>query len=558
MRMKIAAAIALVIVGVGAIGFAILSPGANGTDGVTYLTTQAAVADVTEEAVASGTIAAATTYALTFGSEPTLTQAGSSAAASTSATGSTASGGSGSSSVTWPVTAVNVSVGDVVKAGDVLAEADPLYADLQVTIARANLDAAEARLKTDTGGADALTRKIARSSVTQASNQLAQARQSYSDTLRQNALSLKQARAAVTATRQQLLKDQRAGAPTQTIEADKKAWDQARENLASTQVRVAASNHQAANQVTNASLQLTSARNSYAKQVAGADDAQIASDEAAVATATSSLASAQAAAEHATITAPADGRVTAVDVTAGSNAPSGTAITLQSTALAVTASFTEDDILSLQVGQAATITVSASGATLAGTVAKISPAASGTSGSSVVSYAVTILVDDVTTTPSSTGATPSATVPEGGATTVAATSPSPSPAASTSGAPLPGMSAEVTVTVATVNDVVAVPAAAINGTNGQYTIRVLSADGQLETRSVQVGLITSSMAEITSGVVAGDTVVTGTSADQAASGSSSSAGGSRQFGGGGMDIPGGGVFVNPGGGPGVGAPGGGG
>lgn len=552
MRVKIAAAVALVIIGVGAIGFAVMSPGTNGTDGVTYLTAQAAVTDVTEEAVASGTLAAATTYALSFGSEPTVTEAGSSTTSSTSATGSTASGGSGTSSVTWPITAVNVSVGDVVKAGDVLAAADPLYADLQVTIAQANLDAAEARLETDAGGADALTRKIAGSSVTQASSQLAQARQSYSDTLRQNALSLKQARAAVTTTRQQLLKDQRAGAPTQTIEADKKAWDQARENLASTQVRVAASNHQAANQVTNASLQLASARNNYAKQVAGADDAQIASDEAAVATATSALASARAAAEHATLTAPADGRVTAVNVTAGSNAPSGTAITLQSMALAVTASFTEDDILSLQVGQAASITVSATGATLVGTVAKISPAASGTSGSSVVSYAVTILVDEATASPSSTGTTPSPSATGGGATTVAATSPSPGPAASTSGAPLPGMSAEVTVTVAQVDDVVAVPAAAISGTDGQYSIRVMSADGQLETRSVQVGLITSSLAEITSGLAAGDTVVTGTSADQVTTNSSSSNRSNRQFPGG-FDIPGGGgVFVNPGGGPGGG------
>lgn len=542
MRLKIAVAIALVVVGVGAIGFAFLSPGTSGTGGVTYLTAQAAVTDVTEEAVASGTIAAASSYALSFGSEATLTTAGS-ASSSSSSTASASGGGSGTS-VTWPVTEVRVAVGDGVKAGDVLATADPLYAELQVTIAQANLDAAEARLETDTVGADALTRKIARSSVTQASNQLAQARQSYTDTIRQNALSVKQARAAVTAARQQLLKDTRSGAPTQTIEADKKAWDQARENLASTEIRVTASNHQAANQVTNASLQLTSAKNNYAKQVAGADDAQVASDEAAVATAKSALAVAEAAARHPTIVAPADGRITAVNISAGSDAPSGTAITMQSAALAVTASFSENDILSLKVGQKTTVTISATDATVTGTVAIISSTASGTGGSSVVSYAVVVLLDSGASTPSTTS---SETGTPSGATTVAAASPSASPAATTA-APLPGMSAEVSIIIAEATGVVAVPAAAVSGTNGQYVVRVIGSDGQVQSRSVEVGLITSSLAEITSGLAAGDQVVTGTSADQVTTTTTTDRGDRNQFPGG-ITIPGGGF---PGGGPGGG------
>ncbi|MBP1704803.1 MAG: secretion protein HlyD family protein [Chloroflexi bacterium] len=566
MKLKIAAAVILVVVGAGAIGFALLSDGSNGTDGVTYLTAQAAVTDVTEEAVASGTVSAATTYALAFGSEPQVTRAGSASAASSSS--ASAAGGSGGSSVTWPVTEVNVSTGDLVKAGDVLAVADPLYAELQVTIAQANLAAAEARLKSDTEGADALTRRIARTSVTQASNQLAQARQSYTDTVRQNALSVKQAKAAVTAATAQLKKDtaqlkadQAAGAPEQTIAADRqviaadrKALTQARESYQSAQLRATASNHQAANQITNASLQLTSARNNYSKQVAAADDAQIASDEAAVATAESALAAARAVAEHPTIVAPADGRITAVNVSAGTDAPTGTAISMQSAALAITASFSEDDILDLQVGQKATVTVSATGDTVTGTVASISSEASGTGGSSVVSYAVVILLDSAGPTPSATSSGPGlpSGTPADGTTTAAAADPSASPAASAAPVPLPGMSAEVSITVAEAADVVAVPAAAVSGTSGQYVVRVMGADGQVQARSVEVGLITSSLAEIKSGLSAGDQVVTGTSADQATTTTSSGSRSDRQFpGGGDFTIPGGG-FTGPGGLPGGG------
>jgi len=545
MRLKIGAAIALVAVGLGAAGLVILSPGGNGTDSATYLTAQAEVTDVTQEAVASGTIAAASTYALSFGASPEVTSAGSTS--STSSTTSASAGGSGSSTVTWPVSAVNVALGDVVKAGDVLATADPVYADLQLTIAQANLDAAEAKLKSDLAGADKTTRATAKDAVTQANLQLAQARQSYTDTVRENALAVSQARAAVTAASAQLKKDRAADAPEQTIEADKKALQQAKQSLASTQLRASTSNHQAANQVTNAKQAVVSAKHNYAKQVAGATDEQIASDEAAVATATAALASAQTAVEHATITAPVDGRITAVNVTPGSVAPSGAAITMQSAALAVTASFTEDDILSLEVGQKATIAVSATDATVTGTVAAISPTASGTSGSSVVSYAVTILLDTGAASPSATSpGTAAASSAAGGSTaTTAAASPSPGPAASTSVSPLPGMSAEVAITIAQVTDVVAVPAAAVSGTNGQYVVRVLGADGQVQSRSVEVGLITSSMAEIRSGLAAGDSVVTGTSADQVTTTTTSSGSDRGQFPGG---LPGTGIPVGPPGG----------
>jgi multidrug efflux pump subunit AcrA (membrane-fusion protein) len=527
--MKIAAAMVMAAVGVGAAGYVIWAPGSGGSGDLTYQTSQAAVTDVVDQAVADGTIAAAQTYSLSFGAEPTVTSAGSTTA-TTSGSTSTASG---TTSVSWPVTVVNVKVGDQVAAGDVLATADTANAQLQLKIAQATLDAAKAKLKTDKAGADATTRAAARDSVSQAQLQLSQAIQSYSDTKAQNALSVSQAQAAVSKATRQLKSDQDAGADAQTIKADKEALSQAKQNLASTKVRATTSNHQAANQVANARLSLTSAKHNYAKQVAAASDADIATDEAAVASAKVSLAAAQTALAHASISAPVAGRISAVNITPGSVAPSGVAITLQSAELAVTASFTEDDILNLKVGQTASVTVTATGATATGTVAAISTSASGTTGTSVVSYAVTVALDGSATATTGTGsaasattggATPSMSPDASAASPSASTSPSasanPSASASPSASattvqPLPGMSAEVSITISEADNVLAVPAIAVSGTSSTgYSVRVLTSTGTVETRSVQVGLMTDSLAEITSGLTAGESVVTGTSADQ--------------------------------------------
>jgi hypothetical protein len=78
---------------------------------------------------------------------------------------------------------------------------------------------------------------------------------------------------------------------------------------------------------------------------------------------------------------------------------------------------------------------------------------------------------------------------------------------------LPGMSAEITVVTARAADVLTVPAAALSGTTGAYTVRVLASDAAVETRTVEVGLLTSELAQVTSGLAEGDAVITGTSAD---------------------------------------------
>ena len=74
------------------------------------------------------------------------------------------------------------------------------------------------------------------------------------------------------------------------------------------------------------------------------------------------------------------------------------------------------------------------------------------------------------------------------------------------------MSATVTVTTASVDNVLRVPATALQGSaTAGYTVQVLNGDGSVSTMDVQVGLVTTSMAQITSGLSEGDSVVVGTS-----------------------------------------------
>ena len=101
------------------------------------------------------------------------------------------------------------------------------------------------------------------------------------------------------------------------------------------------------------------------------------------------------------------------------------------------------------------------------------------------------------------------------------------------------MSASISVTTASASDVLAIPAIALNGTSGDYTVNVVASDGSVTAVPVQVGLVTTSLAEITSGISVGDRVETGTST--ARSGTTTT--GTGGFGGGGNFPRGGGGTV---------------
>jgi len=310
----------------------------------------------------------------------------------------------------------------------------------------------------------------------------------------------------VTTAKAKLTADKKAHAPSQQISADKASISQAEDNVTSTSARVNASNDQAANQVASAQLGLTTAKHNYTTRLAPSTAAQIASDQASVATAQSSVDSAQLAIDNATLRAPIAGRVSTVNIVAGATAPSGTAIELQSSAMTVTAAFAEGDVPNLKVGQTAQITIKAIGTDpIAGTVSSIAESSASSSGG-VVSYDVTAAI-----------ATPPATMRV-------------------------GMSAQVSVTIAQSANVIAVPAAAVAGSSGTYVVQVVDASGQVQDVNVDVGLVTSSYIEITSGLAEGQRVVIGTSTSR--TGTSTTTGGGL-FGGG--AIPAGGRFNGGGG-----------
>jgi macrolide-specific efflux system membrane fusion protein len=171
--------------------------------------------------------------------------------------------------------------------------------------------------------------------------------------------------------------------------------------------------------------------------------------------------------------------------------------------MVATASFTESDISNLKVGQAASVTVTATNLIVDGTVSQIVPTASTSGGqSSVVTYAVIVTLSD-----------PPATV-------------------------LSGMSATVTVTTATVANALRIPATALVGSaSAGYTVQV-EVGGGVTTQQVSVGLVTTSYVQITSGLNQGDSVVVGTTSTRNSTTTSNS--GAGILGGGGISIPGGG------------------
>ncbi len=503
MKLRLAA-IGLILVGVGSVALVVVGPTFGGSSSSKYITSTVSTGTVSATSVANGTIAATTVYGMKFGVNPDIV----SSANTTSGTGGSTSSNTGSSnatSVTWPVTSVSANVGQKVTKGDVLAIADSTAAQLQLASAQATLASAQAKLATDQGGPDAVTLAQAKNSLTQSYNGYSQAVANRNSTNQQNALTLSQAQAAVTSAQDQLNTDTAASAPQATLDKDTAALQQAQSNLTSTQLKVNQSNQQAAQQVTNASLSYQAAKLQYQSKIAPAPSATVQADQAQVASAQATVDAAQAYVTGATITAPADGLIIAVNILPGVNAPSTYAVEESVGPMVATTSFAEADITKLQVGQSATVNVTAPQVSVPGTLTQIVPVASTTGGSSsVVTYAVTVTL---------TG--PPETV-------------------------LAGMSATVTVTTASVDNALRVAATALQGSaTAGYTVQVMNGDGSVASKAVEVGLVTTSMAQITSGLTAGETVVVGTTASR--TGTTTNNGGVNLGG-----LTGGGGFSGPG------------
>lgn len=259
----------------------------------------------------------------------------------------------------------------------------------------------------------------------------------------------------------------------------------------------------------SAKLQLTQAENDLEDADSGAPKRQariaLYNAQSAKARSDADLAALTKQRDYAVLTAPIAGIVTDVALTPGADAPAGAAIMIASRTLVVETSVVESDVASIAIHQAATVTIGAIDQTIEGTVTAIALSAEGGSTSGVVSFAITVELKEV---------------PE---------------------AMRPGMSADVTIVTDSADDVLTVPSRALSGGGDSYSVRVVGADGSVQTRAVSVGLITDSLAEITSGLAAGDAVVTGTSSTQTLGGANGGIGGGGFQGG----PPGGGIIQRP-------------
>jgi RND family efflux transporter MFP subunit len=74
---------------------------------------------------------------------------------------------------------------------------------------------------------------------------------------------------------------------------------------------------------------------------------------------------------------------------------------------------------------------------------------------------------------------------------------------------VPGMYAEVQLTLEERNDALAVPLSAIGGTEKQPLVYVVTPDNKISVRRVQVGMETANRGEIRAGLQAGELVVIG-------------------------------------------------
>jgi HlyD family secretion protein len=475
------AAAGLLAVGIAAPLLVVVGPMLAAGASSKYTTQAAAVGTVTASATASGTVSATTTYGLRFGAAPDIVAS----ALTTSAVSASSGGASG---ITWPVLTVSATIGQQVKKGDVLATADDSSAKLQLSIAQANLAAAQAKLAADKAGPDTTTVASAQDQVTQAQTQLNDAIANQGLTTQQNTLTLNQAQAAITAAEAKLAADTTAGAAQPVLAADTAAVSTAQGQLASTQLKVDQSNQQAAQQVATARLSLTSAKDGYAGTVVPMASATVVTDQAQVAAAQATADATQAAAGVPTLVAPANGIVTAVNIVAGVDAPSGEAIQIDAGPMVASASFAETDVPNLKIGMAASATISAASQTLAGVVSQISPVAASTSGGgSVATYKVLVTLTDAPTTV------------------------------------VAGMAVTLTMITTQVANALYIPAGALQGsaTTG-YSVQLL-ANGSPTTRAVQVGLVTPTQVQITGGLNQGDLVVI-----VRTSSNSSGAGGLRQ------------------------------
>jgi len=428
---------------------------------VQYLTATAARSNVTDSVAATGTVQPQTTLALSFGSTGTSTGSSGSSSTSTGSASTSSAQSSGTGTTSSTVSAVNVVVGQHVDAGAVLATVDGASQQAAVTAATGQLTVAQAQV---TSAQSQLSSAVARlgaeptvaSAVAAAQSQLATAR--AQQTVAEAQLGAAQAKRAA----------EPADAPASQLASDDIAVAQAQAQVVQAQGSVQSA-QRAVTTASTPSATVASDNSAIAQARLSVTQAQNG-----VTTATSSLAAARTAAASTSLTTPIAGIVTAVNLTVGTGAPSATAVQLRSDGLQVVASVAELDITKLKAGLIADVTFPALGSSAQATLVALPTQANSSTGGS--SSAVTFPVDlQLVTAPPGL---------------------------------LPGMSAQISITIAAQQNVLAVPTTSVQGSTANPTVQVI-VNGVPQTRPVTIGLSTASATEIVAGINAGDTVVTG-------------------------------------------------
>lgn len=384
------------------------------------------------------------------------------------------------------VKAVNVKVGDQVKAGQVMALLDTTSLEAGVVSAQAGLDIAQAQLATTQKGPLASQIKSAEVALAsaQAGYQAALAKTAnLGDQLVIDQNNLDNAAKELNDaqnTYSNLFEFVRSGNPRgayvppagQQWSPQKAALDNAKVNY---EVAVATYNLDAAN-VNNSSL--ASAAAQVAQAQANLDDLKTTPMSQDVQLAKLSVQNAQLALDQAKLNltksqliAPFDGVVAQVNVQAGqpSSASTQPVVLANLSQLEAQVLVAETDVLNVAVGQPAQVTFDAlPNRTFDATIVEVALVGQTTSG--VVNYPVTIALNQ---------SDPQIR---------------------------PGMTANVTIVVEQRNNVLLVPNRAIKLTGRQHTVTVIK-DGKPTTVNVTLGLSGDTESEVTSGLSEGDVVV---------------------------------------------------
>ena len=184
------------------------------------------------------------------------------------------------------------------------------------------------------------------------------------------------------------------------------------------------------------------------------------------------LAQAEVDLDHATLVAPVAGTVASMPFTRGSAMTSSDALTIVGAgSVQLTTDVAQTAISQVEIGQKAQVSTS-TGQVSAGTVTAIAMLPADSTTSSTAAYPVTV------------------TIPEPGSSLAA------------------GVTATVSITVATAKDAVLLPVSAVTRTSATGgTVRTLGADHQAGTVPVVLGVTGPDTVQITSGLAAGQQVV---------------------------------------------------